>query len=536
MRKDMKIVRILLLISVSLFFMACAGKSIDPTQGSVIVDEYKEASPSLYFLAEDDVASHYPQTGFYPLQDNLNALMARVYLIENAKESLNLQYFIYAEDETAYAITQLLVEAADRGVKVKILIDDLLQKDEDVALESLAQHPNIEIKLFNPTSIRSTLGFVQLAFNIDTLGRRMHNKLLVADNSAAVIGGRNIENIYFAADKENIFIDNDVLAVGPLAAEASNEFATYWRSKISVDIKDVITESTREDYKQLRKELFKSVGKLRDNLYVDEASQREFAQKIKANELPLFYGDAHLYFDIPTKVVISENDTTTHLSSQIKPLFSKIKKSLKIINPYFIPNKDMMDGIRALRERGVEVYIVTNSLATNDGIPVYSAYSRSQRELLKMGVHLYELNPNSFKYIYKNQKYRKGSIPRSSLHAKNMIFDDEIFVIGSMNLDPRSIKLNTEMLSVIHSKELAEVEAEVFDHVRSPKNVFKLELEKQPDVKCEVTCIPQEDTRVVWITEENGEMKRYYHEGNAGFWRIIGSNLSRYVPVMDKYL
>jgi len=531
----MKTVQILLLTVMSIFILGCSGKHINTTEGTVVVKDYKEASDSLYFLAKDDVASHYPQTGFYPLHNNLDAFMARAFLIKNAKKSLDLQYFIFAEDEIAFALTQLLVEAADRGVKVRILIDDLLQKDEDVALEALSQHQNIEIKLFNPTSARKTMGFVQMLFNVDTLGRRMHNKLLVADTSAAIIGGRNIENIYFAADKDNIFIDNDILAVGPLAAEASNEFATYWRSKISVDIKNIVQDDTKDDYKALRKELFKSVNSLRHNQYIDEASQRDFAKEISAHNLALFYGDAHLYFDIPTKITSSENDTSSHLSEQIRPLFSNIKKSLKIINPYFIPNEQMMKTISDLRNRGVEIYIVTNSLATNDGIPVYSAYSMYQRELIKLGVHLYELNPNSFKYIYKNQKYRKGSIPRSSLHAKSMVIDDEIVVIGSMNLDPRSIKLNTEILSVIYSKELAKVESQVFDNIKQPQNVFELKLEKRKSEQYIDIDIPQEDTMIVWVTEENGETVRYYNDGNAGFWRILGSNLSKYIP-MDKYL
>ena len=531
----MKIINILIFTIVTVLFLGCAGKHLHTTKGTVVVNQYKKASTSLYFLAKDDVASHYPKSGFYPLQHNLDAFMARVFLIKNAKKTLNLQYFIYAEDEIAYGLTQLLIEAADRGVKVKILLDDLLKKDSDVALEALAQHPNIEIKLFNPTSARSIMGFMQLAFNIDTLGRRMHNKLLVADNSAAIIGGRNIENIYFAADKDNIFIDNDILAVGPLAAEASNEFATYWRSKISVDIREVAKDEDEEEYKTLRKELFKSVNTLRHNEYVAEASLRDFYQKIKAHKLPLFYGDAHLYFDIPTKITSSEDDTSSHLSSQIRPLFTTIKKSLKIINPYFIPNRAIMKRIKELRSKGVEIYIVTNSLATNDGIPVYSAYSTYQKELLKLGVHLYELNPNSFTYIYKNQKYRKGSIPRSSLHAKSMVIDDEIFVIGSMNLDPRSIKLNTEILSVIRSKELAKVESMVFDNITKPQNVFTLELQKRPKESYDEICPPTEDTIVVWSTKKDGKTIKYYNDGNAGFWRRFGSNISKYIPV-DKYL
>jgi len=532
-----RFVYLLSFFSVFLFF-GCAGKHIHTTADTVVVKKYKTASASLYDLASDDVASHYPKTGFYPLQNNLDAFAARVCLIKSAKKTLDLQYFIFAEDETAYFLTHMLIEAADRGVKVRVLLDDLLKKDKDVELEALASHPNIEIKFFNPTPARKLKGWLQMAFNLDTLGRRMHNKLLVADNSAAVIGGRNIENIYFAADKENIFIDNDVLAIGPLAAQATNEFETYWRSKISITVQEIATDEGKADYAKLRKSLEEYIHGIRYNDYNKETSQRSFAIAAKNKNIPLYYGDAKIYFDIPTKVTSNENNTSSHLSRQIKPLLNNIKKSLKIINPYFIPNKDMMTFIKKLRQRGVEVYIVTNSLATNDGIPVYSAYSKYQRKLLELGVHLYELNPNSFKYIYKNQKYRKGSIPRSSLHAKNMLIDDEIFIIGSANLDPRSIKLNTEVVAVIHSKELAKVEANVFKNITKPQNVFRLALEDVPKSECGDTCdlLPQKDKRVTWITQENGKEVKYYNDGNAGFWRRLGSNLSAYIPLLDKYL
>jgi len=525
------------MLAISVFLLSgCATKYADNIADIKVVDKYKEASPSLYFLAKNDVASHYPQTGFYPLSDNLDAFAARVELIKNAKKSLDLQYFIFAGDEIAYSIIQLLVEAADRGVKVRVLVDDLMEGSSDAEIAELARHPNIDIKLFNPTSARKMLGWIQLAFNVDTLGRRMHNKLLVADNSAAVLGGRNIENIYFAADRENIFIDNDVLAIGPLAAQASNEFETYWNCAISRDIAKIAKEDYDTSYETFKKKLFESVHSLRHNEYVKEAYEKEFAKAAVKHEIPLIYGDAALYFDKPTKIVTSENNSSTHLSEYLRPIVMSAKKSLKIINPYFIPNEGMMKNIRDLRNRGVEISVLTNSLATNDGIPVYSSYSRYQRELVKLGVHLYELNPRSFTYIYKNQKYRKGSIPRSSLHAKNMIIDDEIFIIGSANLDPRSIKLNTEVVAVIHSKELAKVESGVFQRATQPKNVFRIDLEKVPDdQRSPIAGVPQPDTRVVWITEEDGKMVKYYNEGNAGFWRQFGSNISAYIP-LDKYL
>jgi putative cardiolipin synthase len=527
-----------LLSSIIVFtlFTGCAGKYLQESREYHVSKKYTESSSSLYYLAKDDVKEHAPKTGFYPLENNLDAFMARVTLIENAKKSLDLQYFIYAEDETAISITKLLIDAADRGVHVRVLIDDLLEKNNDITISTLVQHKNIEIKLFNPTSFRKLTGWLQLGLNMDTLGRRMHNKLLIADNSAIVLGGRNIENIYFAADKDNIFIDNDVLAIGPLAAEASNEFETYWNTPISKDITKVSSDSVNyDDFQKLKKAITKTVNSIEYSDYIKEASQREFAQTAKRKEIPLIYGDATLYFDKPTKITMSEEDTSSHLSVHIKPYILNAKKSLKIINPYFIPNDLAIKEISALRKKGVEISILTNSLATNDGIPVYSAYSRYQKELIRLGVHLYELNPHSFSYIYKEQKYRKGKIPRSSLHAKSMIIDDEIFIIGSANLDPRSIKLNTEVVAVIHSKELAKIESTVFAHATKEENVFTLSLKKAQKKKMVATEIPQEEYQVVWSTKKGSKTVHYTNDGDAGFWRRLGSNLSYYIP-MDKYL
>ena len=516
-------------------FFGCAGRIINPSDGTVVVTKYKKASSSLYYLAQDDVALDMSKTGFYLLSDNLDAFFARIILIQNAKHTLDLQYFIYAEDETAYGITQLLVEAADRGVHVRILIDDLLKKDKDVELSALAKHPNIEIKLFNPTTFRKLSGWLQTGLNLDSLGRRMHNKIFLADNSAVILGGRNIENSYFSADKERIFLDDDILAIGPLAAEASNEFETYWFSPLSKDIQELSQDQESIEYEILRKKLFQNVKSLRYNDYMEEVLARPFAKAALANEIPLVYADAKLYFDIPTKITASEKDTSSYMSKDILPYFLSAKHSIKIVNPYFIPTKVMMGYIRELRARGVEIDILTNSLASNDNIPVYTAYSRYKKELIALGVNLYELNPRSFEYVYKKQKYRKGSVPRSLLHAKSLTIDDEILITGSANLDPRSIKLNTEVVAVIHSKELALAELEILEILLQAKNVFRIEVEDRAPEPSVVTYIPKPKTRIVWITEEDGKEVRYYDDGNAGFMRRLISNLSFYIP-LEKYL
>ena len=519
-----------------ILFAGCSLKTVPKAQEITPMKVQKKLSDTMYYLSSSDVARHTPQSGLYPLHNNLDAFMARVGLIKEAKKSLDLQYFIYADDETAYAVTALLIQAADRGVHVRVLVDDLLKKDKDVEITALATHPNIEIKLFNPTTMRRFSGWVQMAFNINTLGRRMHNKILVADNSAVVLGGRNIENLYFAADKDKIFIDNDILAIGPLARDASEEFEIYWQSPMAVNIEKLSKNQSKKEYKKLLQELKEYLGSIEYKEYMGEVKKRAFAKAFMKKSIPLIYAQTKLYYDYPTKITTSTKNDSTHLSKDILPYMLAAKKSIKIINPYFIPSKKMMSYIKLLRAKGVEITILTNSLATNDAIAVYASYSKFQRELLKLGVRLYELNPYSFSYIYKHQHYRKGSIPRSSLHAKSIIIDDDIFIIGSANLDPRSIKLNTEVVAVVHSKEFVAIETKVFKEATRAENIFTLSLERQPHYDCAITCIPQQENRLVWRTKKDGVFVEYYNEGDAGFWRRVGAAVSRYFPSLEKYL
>jgi len=528
-----KIVYILFLV---VLFGGCSSKHINTTKGTVISKRYKHASSSLYYIADDNVSAHYPQTGFYPLTHNYDAFCARIALIKKAIKTLDLQYFIFEQDETSIAIVQELLRAANRGVKIRILLDDFLQNGNDTIIASLAKHPNIEIKLFNPTHFREFLGWIQLAFNINTLGRRMHNKLLIADNSAVILGGRNIENIYFAADNERIFIDDDILAVGPLSAQASNSFETYWFSPISISIEKLAQPKELYNLSEIEKQIDLLIKKYKTGAYVQDVLKRKFAHYIFSNSLPLIYGDAKLYYDIPTKITASEEDTQTHLSEHLVPIVESAKKSLIIINPYFMPNKKMMQGLKKLVQKGVQIQIVTNSLATNDATGVYAAYQPYQKQLLELGIQLYELSPYSFEYIYKNQSYRKGKIPRSSLHAKTMIIDDHIFIIGSANLDPRSIKLNTEVVAVIDSKELVHTVKQIFLKLIDPKNVYILSLKNKPKQQCIGTCIPTDGKKVIWKTQrQNTQVEYEDNDADAGFFRRLISNFSRWIP-LEKYL
>ena len=522
--------RYLLTTVLVLMFFGCSAhykKDLKPQ----IYHTYKSTDDSLYYLASDDVKKHNGETGFYPLPHYYDAFIARLELIKSAKKSIDMQYFIFSNDEVSTAFMEEVLKAANRGVKVRILVDDLLLKYRDKSIASIAAtNPNIQIKLFNPTDYRGTLGWISMGIKLEKYGRRMHNKMLIVDHSALVMGGRNIENDYFGVDRDAIFVDNDILAIGPLAAEASNKFETYWNFKRSVPIEKIYTGKlyTKE---QLHKRYFKLYSKFLHCAYIEDIKGRKLYSYFQSHTIPLMYGKAKLYYDFPEKIITPEDVEDTHLSKIIGGI-PHVKKFIVIINPYFVPNERIMEKIKEAREKGIDIYILTNSLATNDAIPVYSVYSKYHKELLKLGVHLYELTPHAVEYIFKSHKYTKFKFPKTSLHAKNMIIDGKYFVIGSMNLDPRSNKVNTEVVVVINSKKLSAWEQAVFDYFTQPENSYELSLEKGASQTCIATCVPRDEMQVVWRGVKDGrEVKYYDNDADAGFLRRLAANILDYIPL-----
>lgn len=519
----------LALLWLPLLFFGCTSRysyDVEPKEYSI----HRQASDALYYLADDNVSGRGSQTGFYPLTHYYDAYLARLELVRHAKKTIDAQYYIFSNDEASVVFADELIKAAQRGVKVRILVDDLLAKYRDKTMATIAEHKNIGIKLFNPTPYRGTWGWIHMGLNLSKYGRRMHNKMLVVDNSALVLGGRNIENIYFGVSHKDLFIDNDILAIGPLAAEAANKFETYWNFEQSVDIHDIYKGETLTQ-EEIDKIDFSAFETFKESDYFKDMKTRDLYHYFQNRNIPLIYGRAKLFSDLPTKILIPENNATTHLvtrSGGVRP----IEHTLKVVNPYFVPNDNFIKQIKKMRAQGVEISVLTNSLATNDAIPVYSEYSKYHKKLLELGVHLYEVKPNAVKYIFKSHSYSKLKAPKTSLHAKTMIVDGKYFIIGSFNLDPRSRNLNTEVIALIESEALSAYEDKLFSYFTSKENAYTLALEPHVKTPCVATCIPQKSYDVVWESEENN---RTYQERNndadAGFFRRLGANILRYIDL-----
>jgi putative cardiolipin synthase len=313
-----------------------------------------------------------------------------------------------------------------------------------------------------------------------------------------------------------------MLTVGPLVNEITNEFDIYFSNAYSVDF-DYIEKSDK-NYRVALDAKFDALRKDTGAEALHNAlKNRKITKQFNAKQLPLYFGDAVLLYDMPQKVTTDVNDTSTHIQSMI-PQEIRATERFYMVSPYFIPNEKMLVRLQKMLDKGIDVAVLTNSLESSDSAAVYAYYSLSQKKLLKMGVRLYEIHPYAFSDAVLNQEYNTlKDMPTAMLHAKTIVIDDDFFVIGSVNMDPRSRELNTELVSIIKSPELNAHEAKVFERMIAPENAYELGLEYNED----------NSSKVVWKATINGEKKKFYNDGDSSTWLHIKKNLSLWFPVED---
>ena len=513
---------ILFAFILSLILGGCSGKHIGIKEDRPL-HLTQQSSPLLYSHVDTNVTIQAPKSGFYPLDDHIDSLAARVMLAQNAKNRIMVQYFTFTGDKSGSILLKSLVDAANRGVKVDVLIDDIELAFSDEKLALINMHKNITIRVFNPTNSRKALHYVEMGLYSDEVGRRMHNKAFIVDNSMAIYGGRNIGDLYFATDPEHFFIDNDVLVAGPMVNKLRNEFEHYFQNGLSVDFKYIANdgkEATRQELQVDFNAMTKTEG---FKALIDALKNSEVYKEFSENRLHLFFGNSELLYDLPQKVTTDSSDYTYHIQSKL-PKDIKAKKQFLITSPYFIPGKKMMTRIKAMRKKGIDVAVLTNSLESTDGISVYAYYSEYQKELLELGVRLYEIKPDAYKDDVLHQSYNTlKKMPIAMLHAKTIVIDDKYFVIGSRNMDPRSRNLNTELVSIIESKELNAYEKVVFEDMSSLDNAYTLELEYDEN----------NESKVVWKTKKDDKIVKYYNDGNAGWWLRTKKSFLKTLPIRD---
>ena len=482
-------------------------------------------APLMHYLQKTDRPIG-NRSAFHPLAMPGDAFAARLFLIDHATESLDVQYYIYEDDLAGKVFSAHLLKAAQRGVKVRILLDDISTAGKDHALALLAYHPNIELRLFNPNRLRRAFRNFALLLDVNTLGRRMHNKMLVADGVAAIIGGRNIGDVYFSTLRGTLFLDYDILCTGSIIPELYHAFDLYWNNHQSVPSSEILSSSNTETrYRYMVKTLDRALNTFAQSQLGKKLSQTPFYQKIHNKQFTLTVAERDdLYYDHPDKIVTPESNTTYHISSQVDKELEQVHDDIIIISPYFIPSKPMLAEIKEMRERNVKVTVITNSLASTDVFPVYGGYKESIKPLTDMGVDLYELKPHSLKPYADKKKLPKAF--RTSLHTKMIIIDNRRLIVGSANLDPRSDKLNTEIVLFITSEKLTRKQRQEVEHIIDLHHFYKLSWEKHP---------ADEDGRIyegpVWHTIENGKPKTYDYPPKAALWKRLGTDIISLLPI-----
>ncbi|WP_413110246.1 phospholipase D family protein [Thaumasiovibrio sp. DFM-14] len=389
------------------------------------------------------------------LADPIDALVARIALMRKAQHSLDVQYYIFKNDLSGQLLANEMLLAADRGVKVRLLVDDLGSFGNDKALYALNAHTNIDIRLFNAFS-RSRAMISQLVKVNSYKTRRMHNKALIADNQLSIIGGRNIGNEYFGANDDVIFADLDVMVSQPATQQISNVFDDFWNSPIARDVVDKFQfEFDQEKLTAQRNAL---------SQHLEEQSNSEYARAVGESNLVHANGIFQLDFtwsnvlvsaDKAKKITAPRDEFDLMMAPQLESLFSSLQSDLILVSPYFVPGDKGVAYFKSLRERGINITIITNSLASNDVPIVHSGYAKYRKALLKMGVRLFEIDGRDVKKRQYNS-FSDRFASKSSLHAKFFILDNKATFIGSFNFDPRSVFENTEIGVTLLSEPLSQ--------------------------------------------------------------------------------
>jgi putative cardiolipin synthase len=453
-------------------------------------------------------AQHGDKTAYRIISVGVDGFLLRMEMINSVERTLDLQYYIFRSDESGRLLTDALVRAADRGVRVRLLVDDGDTVSGDDQLFEIAGRPNIEIRIFNPFAYRGENRFIkntEYLFHHSRLDYRMHNKLLVADNSMALMGGRNIGDQYFQIDPESQFADDDVFVGGPVVPRLSKTFDEYWNSAMSVP-----AEALHAAHPHVNKQ--KPLTDKVDNAGFDYRSKLDSGEPlagILAGRLLLTWAYAQVVCDSPEKAESAHDPGVGSLMYRpVAQAIAEAQTELLMVSPYVVPSKDELHLLKDRIAHQVRVRILTNSLETAPELSAHSGYMHYRTELLKNGAELYEVRSRLGNSRGSGQSTNISRYGNYALHAKLYVLDRRRVFIGSMNLDQRSRHLNTEIGLIIDSAELAQETAKRFEAMTLPENSYSVVL--QP---------AQHPTQLVWRTVENGATVEYKKEPARHAWQ-----------------
>ncbi|WP_426102079.1 phospholipase D family protein [Massilia sp. TSP1-1-2] len=459
-------------------------------------------------------AGHSALSGVNVLLDGRDAFAARIMMADAAERSLDVQYYIWRNDTTGMLMLRALRAAAERGVRVRLLLDDNNTAGLDTALAVLDAHPNIEVRLFNPYVLRGarTLG---LLADFKRLNQRMHNKSFTADGQATVVGGRNVGDEYFDATGQVLFADLDILAVGAVVTAVEKDFDRYWNSRSAYPAATLLTPVAPEAAAALHARYERAAAEPVARAYLDAMRASTFAAELTQQTLPLEWVPVELVSDDPEKVLGGAPEAG--LAYQLPAKFGEPARQVDLVSPYFVPGANWAARFELLAQNGVKVRILTNSLEATDVKAVHAGYARWRKQLVASGVTLLELKRTWPRKGEPKRGGGPGGSSGSSLHAKTFAVDQSRMFVGSFNFDPRSADLNTEMGFVIDSAAMAQRMSAVLD-----KQILALAYE--------VKLTPQGQLR--WLERSSAGVQTWHEtEPGATLWQRGSVQLMSLLPI-----
>lgn len=504
---------------VALFFCfllsSCGLPPLQERPHSLSITVEQSAQTRLGQAFSQSIKKNQGLSGIRALSDAHDAFANRALLTLAADKSIDVQYYIWRADTTGLLLLKQLYDAANRGVRVRLLLDDNGISKLDDTLLALHQHPNIEIRLFNPFSIRR-FKILNYLTEFSRLNHRMHNKSFTVDNIATIVGGRNIGNEYFGATNQVLFADLDVLAIGSIAEDVSNDFDRYWQSPLSYPIDQVVKPTSKQSITLLDNEVIAQYDPKSFESYIQVLKNSDFATAIINQDLELEWVKVEMVSDDPKKAQgLATNEEL--LSYQLQYAIGEPLKNVDLISPYFVPTAAGVDSFARLLQHPLAIRVLTNSYESTDVAAVHAGYAKHRKKMLDLGIELYELKKAAPGNLIKKNKNPFTSSSSSSLHAKTFTIDDERVFVGSFNFDPRSAHLNTELGFVIYSPTLANEISTIFTE-QVPFSSYKVERNSNGSLQ--------------WLSQnENGVEDIYTTEPGTSFFSRLWIQFMSVMPI-----
>ncbi len=458
-----------------------------------------------------DLAAEHPgKSGFAIIRYGQPALAARVALADLAEKSLDVQYYIWEADPTGRILAERLVRAAERGVRVRVLLDDINLSGRDARIAALDAHPRIEIRIFNPFANRR-FRVLDFAIDLARVNHRMHNKMMIMDNALSLVGGRNVGAHYFEAHTQSNFRDLDIVGAGPVVRDTSEVFDRFWNGPWSVPVAELVAKPyTEDDQKTAIEDIRRQI--LEDKYpFPIEVDTQQLIERLEEIFADLVWAPGEIVWEDPSSIY--EGIQSGRMNDALYERIQELEQELLIESAYFVPRAVGVDAARSLVERGVRVRILTNSLAANDVLAAHAGYSKYRKGLLEAGAELYELRP----YPGPVDKKIISAESKAALHTKAIVFDRKDVFIGSFNLDPRSAAINTEAGIYVESPELARQVIEYMAEGVEPENAFRVLLD--------------DNEKLRWVIEKDGVRLDYDRDPNSSWYQRWMAGIIRALPV-----